>query len=188
MKKFKFVKATHIKFSNLDYGYLLEVPNLETYLIYDEQIQDKRFLEALYDVKRAVLTNTHTSNVIASVIEAMAKMSDNGLLYCATKFIADTKEGQLKTLQNEKLYFQQNGSYLNENSIKISETIEKDNLVWPDAVKLTMKDAIITKWPGGNHYYITISGKQLGKYNTVEFAESFAKMYIDAFNKELGRV
>jgi hypothetical protein len=100
-------------------------------------------------------------------------------------------EGVFNLLNKYKiLYFNKNGGYFpHSDDLKITETRQSVNFVYPKERILTLTDIKISKFEGGKHWYVTTSEGEIiedgdmEKFNTYEYAESIAKRYIDQYNK-----
>ena len=182
---YNFVKAHHIQFPNLDYGYVLEISTLE-------QLFDYYVIKAMPDIRKSIEglaraweKNVHTSDEMASAIEKLAKGTGIAPVDIAGDLVDTMMRTQIEMLQKGPVYLQKNGSYMPGSGIKITERLEFDHFVWPSKRILTEKDIKTTRWQGGVHYYVSVDGVQLGKRNTPEYARELAMSYIEEHNKKV---
>jgi hypothetical protein len=180
---YKFVKAHHIQFEHLDYGYLLEINNFQELLDYYIIKAMPDMQRSMYGLARAWEKNRHTADDIAQLVERMAKSSGIAPVDCAADLLDDMMKGQMEMLSNGPIYFQKVGSYMPGKGIKITDRLESEEFVWPNKKQLTESDIKLTKWFGGVHHYVTVDGVQLGKGNTVEHAMDIGRDYIKKHNK-----
>ncbi len=182
---YKFVKAHHSQFQHLDYGYLLEINNLDALFDYYTIKAMPDIRKTIEGLARAWEKNVHTSDEMGSAIALMAKASGVAPVDVAGDLIDTMMKTQIEMLQQGPIYLQKNGSYMPGSGIKITERLEFEQFVWPSKRILTEKDIKTTRWQGGVHYYVSVDGVQLGKRNTPEYARELAMSYIEEHNKKI---
>lgn len=187
--KYTFVNACHKDFEKIQYGYVLELKTIEDLINYHTVKQLPDLTKSMANLNRALETNSHASDPIANHIQWMAKFTDDSIsiVDITTDLIDSMTKGQLEVLKNGPLYIHKNGSYMGGEALKILSRMELDDLIWPTQRILTSADVKITKWFGGNHYYVTVDEVSLGKFNTPDYAAVIAKAYIDLHNEKLNQ-
>lgn len=132
----------------------------------------------------------HFTNKFAYLISITSQTSDNKFLpwpLVAAKIENEMYQSRIKGyIKGIKQYLSKDMTVLIDNpSIEILETIEKDNIVYPDINKVNLSDVRYIRWNEGKHWYAKIDkldivdkyGNQ--KWNTRQEAEAAAKWYIE---------